>query len=183
MLEKCLVEQCAPTLASLKVGSLFSYTFSDLPSFEAQALFWRAALNTKGLELSVLNVAAGRALIYVYRVPALKQVLRGREVAAFLTECGYSDLSPQGALDLLRRKLAQGDGFPHEIGIFLGYPLGDVLGFIGHCGQNSKCTGCWKVYGNADEAARLFQKYKKCTAVYKRLWASGRSVLRMTVPC
>lgn len=183
MLEKCLVEQCAPTLASLKVGSLFSYAFTSASDFEAQVLFWRAALAAKGLALAVLTVSHGRALIYVYRVSALQQVLQEKETAAFLRGCGYCDLLPDAAVAVLRGKLAAGNGFPHEIGIFLGYPLDDVRGFIRHCGRGCKCTGCWKVYGNAEEAERLFQKYKKCTAVYKRLWSAGRSVMRMTVAC
>lgn len=67
--------------------------------------------------------------------------------------------------------------FPHEIGIFLGYPLGDVIGFIKNAGHNCKCTGCWKVYCNECEAVRTFAKYKKCKDVYMRLWQQGRSVL------
>lgn len=183
MLEKCLVEQCAPTLASLKAGSLFSYTFSEAASFEAQVLFWRSALRSKGLELTVLKAEGGRALIYLYRVSALQQVLQKAETAAFLRACGYHDLLPDAAIGVLRSKLAKENGFPHEIGVFLGYPLEDVLGFIRHCGQNCKRTGCWKVYGNAEAAECQFRKFQKCTCVYKRLWASGRSVLRMTVMC
>ena len=41
--------------------------------------------------------------------------------------------------------------FPHEIGIFLGYPLADVAGFIRNKGRNCKCIGTWKVYGDAFE--------------------------------
>ena len=68
-----------------------------------------------------------------------------------------------------------------EIGLFLGYPVEDVLGFIENAGQNCKCCGCWKVYCNECEAVRTFARYKKCRDIYKRLWQEGRSVLQLTV--
>ena len=69
----------------------------------------------------------------------------------------------------------------HEIGVFLDYPLEDVVGFIENAGQNYKCSGCWKVYCNECEAVKLFARYKKCRDVYMRLWHQGRSVLQLTV--
>ena len=71
--------------------------------------------------------------------------------------------------------------FPHEMGVFLGYPLGDVIGFIKNAGQNCKCVGCWKVYCNECEAIKAFARFKKCTSVYVRLWNQGRSVRQLTV--
>ncbi len=58
--------------------------------------------------------------------------------------------------------------FPHEIGLFLGYPSEDVLGFIRNRAGNSKMTGAWKVYGDKEKAERIFEKYRKCTRCYLR---------------
>jgi hypothetical protein len=44
-----------------------------------------------------------------------------------------------------------------------------------------KCTGCWKAYGNEEEAKRTFRKYRKCTEVYRREFSKGRSLLQLTV--
>ena len=49
--------------------------------------------------------------------------------AEFLKWCGYEDTDPEKALIRLSRRLSESDQFPHEIGLFLGYPLGDVIGF------------------------------------------------------
>ena len=84
-------------------------------------------------------------------------------------------------VERLRIRLAQREDFPHEIGLFLGYPLGDVIGFIKNAGQNCKCVGCWKVYCNECEAIKAFARFKKCTSVYVRLWNQGRSVRQLTV--
>ena len=51
--------------------------------------------------------------------------------------------------------------FPHEMGIFLGYPLGDVKGFIEHHGRNCLCSGYWKVYENEEKARETFRLYAR----------------------
>jgi hypothetical protein len=72
--------------------------------------------------------------------------------------------------------------FPHEIGVFLGYPLQDVKGFIENNGRNSKYTGLWKVYGDKAASIRMFEKYRKCFSVYSDLWRSGRrDIFQLTV--
>lgn len=103
-------------------------------------------------------------------------------MAAFLAHCGYTGTAPAACLDVLRRKLAISSDFPHEIGLFLGYPLGDVIGFIENHGQNCLCCGVWKVYTNPEAAAGAFRKFSKCTRVYRRLFFGGqRNVEQLTV--
>ena len=67
-----------------------------------------------------------------------------------------------GALRTLRARLKDAKSFPHEIGVFLGYPLADVLGFIENCGKNCLACGCWKVYSDLCFALQTFQRYDKC---------------------
>ena len=81
----------------------------------------------------------------------------------------------------LQRRLSEKKTFPHEIGVFLGYPLGDVIGFIRNEGKNCKCADCWKVYGDECEAKKTFAKFKRCIEVYVRLWKEGRSIRQLTV--
>ena len=49
--------------------------------------------------------------------------------------------------------------FPHEIGVFLGYPASDVEQFIEQDGQNYKMNGYWKVYDHVMDSARIFSAY------------------------
>lgn len=102
-------------------------------------------------------------------------------VAELLKKCGYESTDADYALRHLRGRLENNEDFPHEIGLFLGYPLGDVIGFVKNEGRNSLCCGCWKVYCNECEALQTFQKFKKCTEVYTHLWNQGKSVLQLTV--
>lgn len=201
MLERCLIEFCAATLASLKSASLFNIAFVSPTDAEAQVALWNERLEDKGIRLMILRendncVQGCRALVYVYRRNQLAKVLRNPEVAKFLLDYGYGDVygsaygtlpdfqdSPlvEKALLRLRNRVSESADFPHEIGIFLDYPLGDVQGFIENEGRNFKCVGCWKVYCDECASLKKFAQYRKCREVYRRLWQQGRSVLQLTV--
>lgn len=181
MLEKYLIEHCSPTLASLKTANLFSLSCSSQKEIKEQLDLWNAQLKKKGVVLTALRWEGRSALIYVCRRARLQADLQKEGVAQFLSAYGYSSLDAGKAIRRLRERLGESDGFPHEIGLFLGYPLGDVVGFIQNAGKNSKCIGCWKVYCNECEALKTFAKFKKCRDVYCKLWRQGRTVLQLTV--
>ncbi len=100
---------------------------------------------------------------------------------AILSRYNYNNLTVSQAIERLSERLSVYEEFPHEIGLFLGYPPEDVEGFICNKGQNCSLCRYWKVYGNKDEALRRFAKYDKCKAVYKKLWQEGGDILRLTV--
>lgn len=141
---------------------------------------WNKRLSDKGIAMLALREADNRALIYVFRKNRLREELCCPQIRKFLRNSGYEGFDVGAALSTLRVHLSDGD-FPHEIGVFLGYPLDDVIGFIRNKGQNCKCTGCWKVYCNECEAVKTFARYKKCETIYMRLWKQGRSVRQLTV--
>lgn len=141
-LEPSIVEHCAPTLARLKVASLFAVPSPHWASLLDDASRLGALLGQKGLALRLVRVGEGRALCYLYREEALARALSERDAAAFLRSLGYDPLDPQAALCTLCRRLSDADGFPHEVGVFLGYPLSDVIAFIEHRGRDCAVCGC-----------------------------------------
>lgn len=177
MLESTLVAHCAPTLAKIKVGSLFSASVAAAGQVDAL----NSLLAPKGVALKVVRRRGSRALYYLYRPQELAQLMAACDTQALLRRYGYTAFTPSKALKRLMERLACCGEFPHEIGVFLGYPLGDVEGFITNCGQNCRCCGLWKAYGDAREAQRTFARYRKCTEVYTRLYAQGRPLERLTV--
>ena len=186
--ETVMVEQCAPVLASLKPAGLFRYETRDSADLARRVLDWNAQLNPKGLRVRVLKgcVRTRCYLVYVYRESKLAAVLADENVRSFLRQEGYC-LPEIGApetgslLTQLSRRLCCSAEFPHEIGVFLGYPLRDVVGFIENRGQNFTCCGCWKAYGDPAIAQKHFAQLSKCTAVYLRLFHSGTPILRLAV--
>ncbi|HJA68426.1 MAG TPA: DUF3793 family protein [Firmicutes bacterium] len=182
MLEQKLIAHCAPTLASLKTASLFNVNCGLHEQLISELAEWNCELGPKGIVLTVLGRVKEGVLIYVYRRSRLEQDLHHPGVNELLSACGYEYCSLDGALETLKSRLVSApNGFPHEIGVFLGYPIEDVKGFIRHKGRNSKCVGCWKVYSDQCEAERAFAKFNKCREVYMRLWNQGRSVQQLTV--
>lgn len=180
-IEKCIIEHCSPTLAGLKPASLFSCCCMSEKELLEQVKDMNMKLKPKNIVVSVMTKKDGRALIYVYRKNMLQRELEKKETSEFLQRYGYSDQRVERAVARLKKRLAESESFPHEIGVFLGYPLGDVKGFIENEGRNCKCVGCWKVYCDENEAVRLFEKYRKCTNIYKRLYERGKTVLQLTV--
>lgn len=175
-----IVKHCAPTLAGLKIGNLFSYAYESEELLACQLQQNNELLNDKGIHFRILRKKNNVALIYVYRINALQTLLLDKDIQAFLKENAYHNFNLESCLDLLQVHIERCD-FPHEIGVFLGYPLVDVKAFIKHKGSNCKYVGYWKVYNNLNEALRTFEKYKKCTSIYCQKYASGYDISRLTV--
>lgn len=179
--ERSLISHCSPTLASLKSGSIFNIPYTTEHELVEVVNTWNKEMCAKGIQLCPLRKKNGSAMIYVYRRVRLERDLSQKGVSEFLSCYGYNVSGTDDAIERLKERIVTEDGFPHEIGIFLGYPLEDVAGFIDNGGRNSKCSGCWKVYCNEREAEKTFEKYRKCKNVYYKLWSKGRSVSRLTV--
>lgn len=180
MLESALVTYGSPTLAGLKAGSLFAVP-CERGALTGELRRVNAILVPRGVCLTVMQCGNGRTLMYLYRERALRETLGCPETQALLRLYGYRDFAIPSALRTLRNRLETSRGFPHEIGIFLGYPLTDVIGFIVNGGRNCVCAGCWKAYANECEARRAFARLNKCRAVYTRMFAEGYPLTRLTV--
>ena len=48
MIEKCLIEHCAPTLASLKAANLFNACCEEGENIDLQLVIWNQMMNPKG---------------------------------------------------------------------------------------------------------------------------------------
>lgn len=181
MPEDLIVRHCSPTLAGLKTGNLFSCSFTEKEELFCDIRVINKKLVPKGLRLIPLNYSNGRALLYLFRPKKLKADLSEESTAQMLKCRGYSTDRVDRCVNQLAGKLCCENEFPHEIGLFLGYPPEDVKGFIENRASDCKCVGCWKVYGDVKSAEKQFGKYKKCTAVYCSQWAKGTSIEHLAV--
>ncbi|MDO5388549.1 MAG: DUF3793 family protein [Clostridia bacterium] len=181
MSEELLVRHCSPTLAGLKTANLFNDKFESVDTLKAKIEYMNNMLNSKGVYVCILKVCGDRALIYVFRPNKLKKDLSSDEAKCLLAQKGYRGSNIKEYVEHLAERIGKCSEFPHEIGLFLGYPLEDVKGFIENKGKNCKCSGCWKVYSNEWEAKKMFAKFKKCTDVYCRKLHEGLSILSLTI--
>jgi len=98
--------------------------------------------------------------------------LQNKDRKSFLFNLGYpvtENLDTQ--LNYLKYRLNTEPNFPHEIGIFLGYDISDIIAYMQ--GQNCIYSGYWKVYSNLDEKKKLFNSYSKCRDCVIRYLDSG----------
>jgi len=181
MSEELMVRHCSPTLAGIKTANLVNCRITSKKALYDEIRRLNSRLGRKGLRIFPLKVTETKALIYVYRPAKLKRDFDNPTVSALLESFGYDVSSINRCLCELRNRLEASDDFPHEIGLFLGYPPEDVEGFISNNASGCKFVGLWKVYGDENTARALFEKYRKCTAVYTSHWQRGKSVDRLTV--
>ncbi|MBR1390842.1 MAG: DUF3793 family protein [Lachnospiraceae bacterium] len=181
MLENRLIEYCAPTLAGIKSASLFSYFYQDRENASRELKRANVLLNERGVCVEALLWREDSVLVYTYRPKHLQMELNRAGVLELLSGYGYRDCDIGHCIRHLKQRLHSESCFPHEIGLFLGYPLEDVKGFIENKGKNCKSCGLWKVYCNETEKEKLFAKFTKCTEVYMRVFRAGRKLSQMTV--
>lgn len=181
MSEETLVRLCAPTLAGLKTANLFAAEYQSPEQIRQEVRRLNRVLVPRGLKAMPLRYGKTRALIYVYRPTRLYRDLKNPEARRLLAERGYDTCRPGSYIRRLCLRLRENGDFPHEIGLFLGYPPEDVRGFIENGAADCKCVGCWKVYGDQESAEKTFRQYKKCTEVYCKKWRNGASFQQLIV--
>lgn len=179
--EAALVRQCAPTLAGVKPGSIFTFHHTSKESVREKVRQWDVRLAPMGLSVQAIRECSRYAIVYVFRRSHLEQILSEENCHQFLLNAGYQNAEWDGLLAQLTYRLQTQPEFPHEIGIFLGYPLRDVMGFIQNRGNNYTCSGLWKSYGDPSEAQACFAFYKKCSRTFCKLFEQGTPLEKLAV--
>lgn len=183
MSDAFLVEHCAPTFAGLKTGNLFRISYADLEVFREELRRLNGILKKKGLRAVPVRMTAEFALVYLYRPDFLKRDLGCEEAARLLTSLGYEPQSVNRSVAFLARMMREKEAFPHEVGLFLGYPPEDVLGFMKSSREGVKCVGCWKVYGDEARARAAFWRFQRCREVFEENVQRGRKLETLIVRC
>lgn len=176
-----IIRYCAPTLAGIKTGSLFTLQVSSDRNFRNDIARFNRSVSKKGVRIIPLKISDRYALIYLYRPDMLDKDLNDPLAKAILERFGYAvENSDRCVVDLVKR-LKSSPAFPHEIGLFLGYPPSDVEGFIRNPNDGYIEVGYWKVYSDVESARIAFSRYKKCTEEYGRMLKAGRSLEQLVV--
>ena len=121
MSDELILRQASPTLAGLKTGSLFTVPYRSEAELRADVAEMNRRLAPKGVYLRILRVRR-RALLYLYRPSYLSRDFSQAETAQLLRQFGYAAENAEQCLERLGERLRAGGDFPHEIGLFLGYP-------------------------------------------------------------
>ncbi|ACD21843.1 DUF3793 family protein [Clostridium botulinum] len=100
-------------------------------------------------------------IVLIYDKELLEKYINKKDNLKFLNCVGYDrELSVEDALNTLKDRY-EVYNCPHELGIFLGYPLEDVKDFM-ECSEK-KCLTCgyWKVYNSENKAKTIFTLFDR----------------------
>lgn len=150
MPEEYVIDHCSPTLAGLKTANMFPVKLEPDEDIAGEVRNLNRMLGAKGIRILILRQTAGKALLYLYRPDYLDRDLSAPGAREILEAKGYCCGSTGRCIVQLMRHMAEDAEFPHEVGLFLGYPPEDVRCFMKDARFGVRCTGCWKAYGDEE---------------------------------
>lgn len=173
--EKFMINHIAPTLCGIKAASMF--TLRDNLFVRDLALRWQKMVRKHSIELEFFHTSENLVMFFSFNRGKIENILSCLEVRSYLTRKGFNlKNSFSEIMDELFSRLKNNAGFPHEVGIFLGYPLEDVILFEETGGKNCKFCGYWKSYSNIEEAKKLCCTFDNCRCMCKKWLDEGLSV-------
>jgi len=156
---KYLTVKLAPVLVEVKPSSLIALLncreCEQRNRCELWEKQWKCLVKTLKVSFKELrDTPRGKQMLF-YNPEELFSTIVRPENLSYLEQFGYSGCAClNDYLELLKRRF-NSSPFPHEIGIFLGYPLKDVQGFIEKREKRSLPLvniGRWRVFGEPGES-------------------------------
>ena len=175
-----LAEHGAPVLAGIKTANLITCRRAWYPDLPELLKTYQAVFHDRGVRFRILCACDYRFLLLIYRPERLLNDLASQEARTLLMQNGYPmEEGLDALLEHLSERIMTNREFPHEIGLFLGYPVEDVRGFIEQRGRDCKLSGYWKVYGDAQAARRLFHQFDRCRDTARGYIERGMTILEL----
>ncbi len=172
-IETQLALQCAPLITGLKVSNLLIIS-------KGNEEVVKRILNRTGISYYRLIQTGTKTTFLLFRRNELEEFLSDENVKNVFIRAGYKSLQIGKILrtfSLRYEAYMQGDKcFPHEMGLLLGYPVEDVVGFVENNGKNFLYSGYWKVYENQKAKVKLFDKFKVAEETLIHLLSNGLSM-------
>lgn len=171
-----LALQCAPLLTGIKLSNLL--TVAKDRNREVECVF-----RNTDITVYTLCQTQNRITMLLFRERELLAYLERKEVKNTMRMFGYQTLRLTDIFENLcaryQKYMSDRLSFPHELGLLLGYPVEDVLGFIRNEGKNYLYSGYWKVYGDVAKAKQTFASYNAAKEEAIRLIFSGADITEL----
>lgn len=156
---KWLLELLGPVLMGSKPAEIISIPNYDVNKVSKLREINKHFYKCKKINFIIIDKNNKGAKVLFINEHALSKTLNCKKVQNFLKFLGYPpDINMESALDYLIKKL-ESDVFPDEIGVFLGYPIKDVVGFMGYGNYKDYTTKYWRVYGDPKPSEDLYLKF------------------------
>ena len=167
MADEILALYCSQVLGQIKPANLFTIS-NEAYDVDYLIKIWNEDFNKIDIYFTLISKRKNTSSIFCFRKANLYKSINSNQTKKYLTSCGYQTNNLDTCIRCLQKKLLA-NSFPHEIGLFLGYPYEDVMGFIENNGKNYLCSGYFKVYKNKQAKLKLFEMYNKVRTEYKAI--------------
>lgn len=125
--------------------------------------------NCSRITYRIITTHDGGKRVLFINEKSMEKVLVNKRCINFLKFVGYpSDYQLNDYMDELVFRL-QSEEFPHEIGVFLGYPLKDVLGFMGYGKNELVEVKNWRIYGDKEISYEVYNNFMRDKAIMKEM--------------
>lgn len=153
-----IICNCGPTLKKQKIASLVTFS-NDKRKLNLIWNKYKDRLKKKlGVSFFELRKDKRNIVVLFYNYEMMEMHIKDKQNIAFLKKFGYkSEMNVNQCLCHLKRRFEK--ICPHEIGVFLGYPIEDVISFMDCTDIECKMVGYWKVYHDVEKAKVIFNNY------------------------
>jgi hypothetical protein len=171
-----IAKQCAPLLTGIKISNILITHSSNKKKIDE--IFKHSFIKVR-----CIYFEDERITMLLYKPDEVHSYINRPEIQLLLKNLGYRDMGIDNILNGCAERFSahkkEGSLFPHELGILLGYPVADVVGFMENYGKNYLYSGYWKVYSDLQGALDTFHQYKKAKELVTHLVTNGMSVHRI----
>ena len=162
-----LMLECSEVLAGIKPANLLSLVNRPRSCGRNLYQLWQTHYNELSTRLAdinfkVLQTRDRSMLLFCFNPELLDRHLSHSGIRVILARAGYD--TTQDSIALLAEmcsRIENSDAFPHEIGLFIGYPAKDVAAFMGMVNLPYACQGPWKIYGEPSQSLCLANSFRR----------------------
>lgn len=158
--DKYMLFLLAPVIGGLKPSSTITLK-KDSKEYHTWNDYKEIFLEKTRLKHILLREDNDAIILLIYSEKRLEDYINKEEVRKFLLKLDYNS---EGSLeDILNNLVERYNKFhcPHELGVFLGIPLQDVIDFMECTTKKCLLCGYWKVFNDFDYALQIFNDYNK----------------------
>ncbi|MCQ2242398.1 DUF3793 family protein [Treponema sp.] len=163
------------TFCGIKPANLFTIPSKNFSSRTLED--WKRIAAKQNLVILSFELSSKTMMIFIYDSKWISEILKSLIVRSYLETKGYLNINDTNkTLEKLFSRIKGKENFPHEVGIFLGYPFEDVIKFEEHQGKSCKYCGYWKSYCNPEEAKKCCDRYRHCSQMCTQWFDEGYSI-------
>lgn len=177
-----LIDKIGATLVGAKPAELLNVSVDGPKKYNWEQMK-KLLKGHKEIKIVEIRDRSNKKQVLFYHRKSLDSTLRQKPNLKFLTGLDYPPhYSLEGYVDCLISKIRE-EKFPHEIGVFLGYPLKDVLGFLGHPSLKLADIKGWRIYGDKTLSYKTYHKFHQARESVRSLLGKKEKPEKILLLC